>query len=278
MNRQGSALLTVLWMTVILSFVGMSLASTVRSEVESTRISAESEQGYFLARAGLDAALLRMMAPPNDPVQAEREMYFREYNFAFDTGSALVQYRPASALYNVNLASVPMLAALFVELGRRPDAAATLAREIGKYRKPPAPLPPRFINSIEDLLAVPGMTRELFYGGFSGGKRHPPLYEVLGVYATGEEVNVNYAHFELLSVLPGMDEARAAQLLAMRPIFKLDPGPRNRSLTVADAASFTLIAHGRGRGSDVERVVRAVYVKDQKHALGVRLVEWHDTD
>jgi hypothetical protein len=52
---------------------------------------------------------------------------------------------------------------------------------------------------------------------------------------------------------------------------------------LSDSAAFTLIAHGRAQvspqqRSDIERVIRAVYERDQKHAFGLRLVEWHDTN
>src|SRR5258708_35871738 len=93
MTQKGSALLAVLWMTVMLSFVAMALSSTVRSETESTRIRAQSEQSYFLARAGIDAAVLRMMSPNPDPKQAEIEQFFREYNFQFATGSVRSEER-----------------------------------------------------------------------------------------------------------------------------------------------------------------------------------------
>jgi len=222
---RGSALLAVLWMTVILSFVGMALAANVRSEVESTRLLAESEQGYFLARAGIEAALLRMTTPPADPRQAQEETYFRQYDFQFATGTAHVEYFPASALYNVNLASPQMLEALFVELGLANEAARALAGQIETYRHPNRQNEARDLASLDELLTLPAMTPELFYGSFIAGRRRPPLYEVLGVFGTATSVNVNYAHPELMAVLPGMTESAAEQLVAMRPLHQLVHSP-----------------------------------------------------
>ena len=271
MKTKGSALLAVLWMTVILTFVGITLASTVRSEVASTQMLAQGEQGYFLARAGIEAALLQMTLP-------EADTYYREYNFQFETGSVRVEYRPASALYNVNLASVPLLRALFARLGLSEFEAETLARQIEAYRKPPAPMPPHAIESLEELLQLPAMTPGLFYGEFQGGKPRPALYEVLGVYGSSESVNVNYARPELLALMPGMTDSSAADLVAMRPLRKLDPAAFQRRLSLDDAAAFTLIAHGRAKDADVERTIRAEYARDDKTLLNVRLMVWHDTN
>jgi general secretion pathway protein K len=280
-SNRGSALLAVLWMTVILGFVGMALAANVRSEVESTRLLAESEQGYFLARAGMEAALLRMTTPPEDPRQAAEENNFRQYDFQFATGTAHVQYFPVSALYNVNQATPEMLEGLFVELGLSNSAARTLVDQVHAYRHPNRQKEEIYLQSVDELLTLPAMTSELFYGSFTAGRRRPPLYEVLGVYGTGENVNVNYAHAELMAVLPGMNESLAQQLVTMRPIRELDPRKMPPCLTLSDGVIFSLIAHGRAQvspqqRSDIERVVRAVYLRDSKRQLGVRLLEWHD--
>ncbi len=281
---RGSALLAVLWMTVILSFVGMALAANVRSEVESTRLLAESEQGYFLARAGIEAAVLRMATPATDPKQAEEETYFRQYDFQFATGTAHVEYFPASAMYNVNLATPQMLHALFVELGLADNAADTLVEQFQAYRHSNRQKEARDLASLDELLALPAMPPELFYGSFAAGRRRPSLYEVLGVFGTSTTININYAHPELLAVLPGMTESRADQLVAMRPIREFDSRRMPANLTVSgETEAFSLIAHGRAQVaphqmSDIERVVRAVYVRDQKKDLGIRLIEWHDTN
>ncbi len=270
-RTRGSALLAVLWMTVILSFIGASLASSVRSEVASTQTMAQSEQGYFLARSGIEASLLKMM------VLDEESFYYREYNFQLATGTVRVEYRPASAVYNVNLAGVPMLEALLVELGQHPADAQELAREIELYRHPQRGVD-RNIESMEELLLLPGMTETLYYGGFVNGRRRPALYDVLGAFAAGDWVNVNYARLELLAVLPGMNETSAANLIAQRPIRKLDPSAVAQRLSLDDSRSFTLIAYGRPKDADFDRIVRAEYVRDQQRPLGVRMVAWHETN
>jgi type II secretory pathway component PulK len=280
---RGSALLAVLWMTVILTFVGMALAANVRSEVESARLLAESEQGYFLARAGIEAALLRMTIPPADPVQAQEENDFRQYDFQFSTGTARVEYRPASAMYNVNRATPAMLGALFMQLGLSDTAARALVDQLNDYRHPNHQKEARDLESLDELRMLPGVTPELFYGSFTAGRRRPPLYEVLGVYGSGDSVNVNYAHVDLLAVLPGMTQSLAEQLVAMRPIHQLDPRRMPPSTSLVDSQEFSLIAHGRAlvapqQSSDIERVIRAVYVRDEKADLGARLIEWHDTN
>jgi type II secretory pathway component PulK len=271
MNQKGSALLAVLWMTVILSFIGATLASTVRSEVASTQMLVRGEQGYFLARAGIEASLLQMLRP-------SLEDFRGVYNFQFETGSVIVEYRPASALYNVNVAPVPMLAALFDQLGLSSVEADALARQIELYRHPPDPIPSRAIVSLEELLSLPLMTSNLFYGGFREGKVRPALFEVLGAFGSGDTVNVNYARPELLAVMPGMNPTLATDIIAARPIRKLEPVAEAWHLSLSDSQAFTLIAHGRAKDADFDRIIRADYVRDQKRPLNVRLIAWHDTN
>lgn len=270
-NCKGSALLAVLWMTVILSFIGVTLASTVRSEVAATQTLSQGEQGYFLSRAGIEAALLRMT------LEHGGEAY-RDYNFAFATGSVHVEYLPASAKYDVNSASVPLLQALFERLGQTAADAETLARQIKDYRQPPRPLPSRTIVSLEELLALPAMTTSLYYGDFQGGKRRPALYELLGTYGSSDSVNVNYVRPELLALMPGMNDASVAQMIALRPLRSLAPSAYQRKLNLDDSIAFTLIAHGRAKDAEFDRTVRAEYMRDQKRPLGVRLMAWHDTN
>ncbi|GEM_PF-4031851 len=281
-RQKGSALLSVLWITVVLGFVGMALAANVRSEVESTRLLAESEQGYFLARAGIEAGLLRLTTPPADPRQAEAEMTFRAYDFQFQTGAVHIDYVPASALYNVNVAPPGMLFALLQELGAPDAQARAIVEQLNQYRHPNKQRDAAALESIDELLTLPAMTPELFYGSFVAGRRRPGVEDVLGVYGAGETVNVNYAHMELLAVLPGMSEAWARQFVALRPFRQLDARKTPPSVSLGDSNAFALIAHGRanigGVPSDIERAIRADYVRDQKSPRGLRLINWHEVN
>ncbi len=51
-NRQGSALLMVLWLTAALAAIGLTVASTVRGETERTETSVDDARSWFEARGG----------------------------------------------------------------------------------------------------------------------------------------------------------------------------------------------------------------------------------
>jgi len=142
------------------------------------------------------------------------------------------------------------------------------------------------IQSLDELMVLAAMTGDIYYGGFRAGRRRPPLYELLGCFGSSEAVNANYARFELLAALPDMNEAIAADIVANRPTNAIDQHrPGAGSLMLGDyTQAFTLVAHGRageggsalGNDGDVERVIRAVYVRDEKRPMRIRMTEWHE--
>ncbi len=277
-RQRGAALLAVLWMTVALGFIAMALAGTVRTEVESARTLADSERGYFLARGALDAARLALASPlpPGTPIR-------RELAFEFETGSAVVEIQPESAKWDVRTAPVEVLAPLFQKLGLGSREASELALAIEERRGTGQP-----IRSLDDLMPLRHMTLDLFYGAFVNGRR-PPLRDLLTFRSSiAGLVDVNFAHPFLLAALPGMSEERVARLVetrarkpfdSMAAVAELLPGADAetlRYLTIADAKAVTLIARGRAKGSDFERIVRLTYVVAPRTQMGYQIVDWAD--
>src|SRR6266481_9427150 len=66
---RGSALLAVLWLSLALSTIAFSLASTVHGETERTSTAVDGLRSYYLATGAIERAILYMqwgkVAPPS---------------------------------------------------------------------------------------------------------------------------------------------------------------------------------------------------------------------
>lgn len=184
--RRGGALLAVLWLVAALSAIALTIAATVRNEVELSTIHSEGVRAYFLARAGIERAALWVQwgagrsdaGPP--PYYFQRGM--RSIAFPFPSGEVVVDVIPEAAKLNINQVRPEELAALLVALGTTPLEAQQLAMAIDHWRQPArnvSPLDAFYLNrqpsfparhssleNVEELLLVQGMTPELFYGTF----------------------------------------------------------------------------------------------------------------
>ena len=181
-----------------------------------------------------------------------------------------------------------LLARLFFNLGLPEAPARDLAVAV---RASADKLP---FHSLEELLAVPGMTPEIYYGGFRSGARRPGLDEVLTVRTRRAAVDVNYAPAEVLASLPGMDLPAATAVVAARarrpfrnieelagvaavlrspealPFVTLGGTPGVAGLPL------TLRAYGRAAGAGLERAVTALVELDPKEPAKMRVLEWKE--
>src|SRR5436190_14268979 len=66
---RGSALLAVLWLSLALSAIAFSLATTVQGETERTSTAVDGLRAYYLATGAIERAILYMqwgkVAPPS---------------------------------------------------------------------------------------------------------------------------------------------------------------------------------------------------------------------
>src|SRR5215469_1870588 len=59
-SQNGSALLAVLWLSLALSAIAFSLATTVQGETERTSTAVEGIRSYYLATGAIERAILYM--------------------------------------------------------------------------------------------------------------------------------------------------------------------------------------------------------------------------
>jgi hypothetical protein len=207
-KRRGSALLAVLWLSLALSAIAFSLATTVRGETERTSTAVDGIRSYYLATGAIERAILYM--------QWGKEFYSAGtpvLRMSFPTGEAEVEVIPETAKYNINRSKPEDLLNLMASLGTRADQAQEVVNAIVDWRSPGdisaldqyyLSLVPSFrarhasFEEIEELLVLKGMTTDLYYGTYdrdAGGRlfRRGGLNECVSVYGATDRFDANTA-------------------------------------------------------------------------------------
>src|SRR5580704_14898089 len=227
--RQGSALLTVMWLSAALAAIGLSLAGTVRGETERTSTSLDGLRSYYLASGAIERASLELLwfvLSPDQPRLFPKGS--TAVNYTFDSGVAHVEFLPEAGKLDVNRIPVEQLNRLLVALGTDPQRAAEITMNIAAWRQTGPgngglavaidPLASSFqtphasFQGIEEMLAVKGVTPEIFFGTYvpvpdyaaAGAARlqaRPGLVDCLSVFGSTTTVDVNTAQPAVLAAI-----------------------------------------------------------------------------
>lgn len=299
--------------------IAFALSRGVRSEVDRASLNVDSTKAYFLAQGAIEATM-RRIARPVDPENPERnfEVGLRFLHFEFPTGTVEVEITGESGKLDVNSAPADALALAFDAAGIEPARAVGLAAGIVDYRErlrqglvsygltldelqaqtgtsvDESSFRSRVasIQELEELLNVPGMTPELYYGGYretADGEleRVSGLRELLTVRGSGV-VDVRYAPAPLL-LAGGLPQSAIEQIQEIRRLRPLTPddaaalgldnlnGPVRLGLG-GGAAAYTLTATATLNGNRAKRSVAALV--EQAQVAGpdpIRVVRWYDS-
>ncbi len=308
-SQRGGILLLVLWLTAALSFVALALALSVRTELAATQYRLEAEQGRFLARGALEQAIYALKFPglrdaKNKPLYEPGQ---RHMDFSYTTGTARVTVMSESGKLNVNTTPVERLQLLLEVAGADESAAKEIAEAIADWRTPAASsvdssldlfyaglTPPyraahRPFERLEELLLVKGITPELFYGWMErdgSGRliRRGGLNRLLTTYGNYGQVNVNYAPYEVLRSVPGMDAEQARALVAGRrekPYRSMAELPLSLPLEALPYLAlfessdlYTLTVTGRPQGGAARASASAILRRERTGLM--RLLVWQE--
>jgi general secretion pathway protein K len=301
-NRRGSALLTVLWLTAALSAIGLAVANNVRGETERAATNVDDAKSYFLARGGLERAALHLTWG--------KPFYFPgmpAVDLDFPAGHVRVEVIPEASKLNINGARPEELMRLLMALGQTEDRAAALTSAIVDWRTPdplhnspfdafyaaqtPSFLPPHssFMGN-EELLLLRGMTPDLYYGS-SLDRQHAGLRDCVSVWGAGSfDVNtVQPATMQAIGI-SARDAAAIVKLRASAPILTYQQlaeiaqavGPAGRQLAIGGGTIYTLRATGQlkqpdGKLSDMRRTVAALMKFSSPNTVsGFEVLRWYD--
>jgi len=313
-RKRGSALLTVLWISAALSAIAFSLANTVRGETDRVSTDLDSLRAYYLAVGAVERATVETLWAnwyPDRPRIPRGPGWF-DYNFP--TGTARVEMIPETAKLDLNSVGEDRLGRLLAAMGVPPERAQAIIRGILARRMgtsvlspfstgPSFSVPPASFQEIEELLSVPGVTPEVFYGTYvpvlEGAQEGQPrlvrrsgLFDCLSLYGSKGAVDANTADPAVLAAI-GMPPEGIRALVEARSRIRIDTrtlGPIAPLLGAGMAmlrfdgnTMYTIRATARvrlpnGQLSDVRRSV-AVRVKYMPKGFDtwIDILRWYDT-
>ena len=314
-SKRGGVLLAVLWLSAALAAIAFSLANTVRGETERASTAVDGLRSYYLATAALQRGILYMDWGRRNPSNPRFKPPGTFYAFQFPTGQAVVEIIPETAKFNLNSSRPEDLFRLLLNLGAEPGRAQTIVAAIVEWRggagnspfgglsravlRPMGPQHTHFVE-VEELLAVRGMTPDIFYGTWE----HAPegaaqrLYQRMGlrdcvsIFGATDQFDVNTAAPAVLATLGVPPETvialvqhrrtRAFLTQADLAPFAQSAGPGYARLRIGGNSIFTLRAtsHLRlpnGQLSDLRRTVAAqVKMMPVGYAATYNILRWYD--
>jgi general secretion pathway protein K len=311
----GVALLAVMSAVSVMLLVALAFSGSVQIETRAAIYRKEATQAYALAVGGVQAAILEIAYPPAEDQKDKPRLWRKGQRLVrvpYARGEALVQIVSETGKLNLNVAKREQLARLFGARGMETTAAAHLAAAIDHWRSPAGsgdeefkalddyyrdagyrPAHERF-GSLEEVLRVRGMSRDIFYGTaeFSRKKRIQYNYGVgqdLTVYSRSPQVNVNYASEAVLLSVPGVTEELAGPIVQERskkPFTSLDDMAQRLGISVPDEAlpflgtddreTYSIVSVGALIGSRVRRTIKAVVQVTAQGTARHRIIAWYD--
>ena len=310
-RQQGMILIALLWVLVALSLLALNLSSTVRSEVNVTLASGESEKAYFYARGGLETALYRMIHPEKDPEKQKRLFSYRDgmnhFSISNEESRCHVAIQDEAGRVDVNFANQPLLKRLMLNIGVEERQADLLAESIVGWREPDKSSRsggderalrgndsrPHLFSSVEELLLIPGVSREILYGNVQRNKDgnatlQRGLADFVTVYSEKAQINLNYAEPEVIAALPGVARDAAEAIVRERAeeslssgrvaqqIASLIPGEAASLITTEPSKVYSLVATGFLKNSKLRTSIRVVVKLDGNLKWGHSKLIWYD--
>ena len=120
----------MLWLSIALSAMAFTLARTVRTEFDRAALHVESTRAYFLARGGIERALLRLRHPSGNTSMTGYRPGQRWMRFSFPMGEVEVEIIGESGKLNLNNASARALARVMTASGLGDAFASITAARI----------------------------------------------------------------------------------------------------------------------------------------------------
>jgi general secretion pathway protein K len=182
-STRGAALILVLWLVASLSLVVMASARGIRQQTQRAALDLERLRAESVLDAALQLTAQRMVFEKASAALAAQTLQYRVQRLPMGGAEVWVETTPSGGLVDVNVASEPLLLALFQKVGAlSPGEAAILASrvrdfidpddlpggvggaEAAQYRAAGWPSLPRngAVDDLSELRSVLGMTPELY--------------------------------------------------------------------------------------------------------------------
>lgn len=288
MNNRGIVLVLVLWILTIMMVIALSVSYVARTDLSGTILYVRDLQNRYYALAGLERAKAELLYRQyflNDETADVWRVDGTEYEFELGNGNVVVKITSEIGKIDINHAHETLLKNLLINQGLNEEQAEALVDAIIDFRDPdnvPRPKgaeeeyysslerPYKVKNSnyesLDELLYVKGMTRELLYGD----QDKKGLIDLLTIYSGHRNVSIKYAPKEVLKAVPGLSDEMVEAILQRRKEKQIR-GPHDiqdiigeglanltQYLNFGDSQIFTVVSEGR---SSQDRKAKAYAIK-----------------
>jgi general secretion pathway protein K len=300
-DKSGAvALILVVWIMVILIAIVTQFSYSMRTEIRITQNFKEEEESYQLALAGIEYAMAEIRA-----VEAMQEAFVNAEGILIFNKDVMEPVRTRNlgrgsfeyiitdedGKLDINAATLKQLNDIFIESGVDPDEAAGIADSIFDWRDPnelhmlngaeedyyrdldePYSCKDGPFDSIEELLLVKGMTKEILYGSIEDEeeeeeKAYSGVVGLLTVNGSGK-INVNTAPRAVIEAVIGIESAD--NIILQREVGPVSLIPKNGKQA---SEFFTIISKGTNADGTIKRTVKAV-VHNRSNKM--ETVYWND--
>jgi len=253
--EKGAVLLLVLWLIVAMSLLGLSFSRSIRVEVTAARNVVDQKVGYYLARAGIEYAVFRILQTQSafsltrqrqeqGLDQEVPDVLAGETSIQLPNGSADVEVIEETGKINLNAplgeTYSNMIYNLLIMVGMDPVEADSITDSIIDWRDEDDFTSPNgaesdyyqglekpylakngFFDVSDELLLVQGITPEIYYGRkgtTEDGQRieYFGLQKYFTTFIRTNTINVNSAPLPVLASLPYLDADMATQIYNLR--------------------------------------------------------------
>lgn len=325
-RAKGVALIMVLWVIAILSVVALEFSFGMRTEANMARHFKDEIYLYGLAEAGLYRTVLELIYKHHpilqqkrramkEGVPPEKEEWItdgRPYLLRFSQGRCEVRVMAEDGKININLVSESLLRKIIGNMGLEDEARDEVISSIMDWRDPDdfyrlngaendyyRSLPDPYdckngnLDSIEELLLIKGVTRELFYGKIKkedGGRERVGLKDLFSVYSFGEQIDLNSASFLVMRMALGIPEEMARLIVKAREEKRFESqqdlvqrvpeiaplvGEIGRQILYQPRSPYyTIEAKAKGEEGDSIRGLKAIVKIDTRQNKGYKIIQW----
>jgi general secretion pathway protein K len=282
----GVALILVVWVVVVLTAIVGEFAFTMRTELNIARNFKEEEEAYQLALAGIEKAKLELLS-----INRAEVMYFDEEGMLMfgvneeeekpsrkaEIGKGSFEYKitDEDGKVNINIATDGQLKALFLDSGIDVTDVDIIVDSIYDWKDDndlhrlngaeedyyksldnPYSCKDGPFSTVEELLLVKGITKEILYGSKDKEKDDEEYYSGVAQYLTvhgSNLININTALEPVLDTV--LDPTKAQNVIIMR-----ETGPIYKAVGKSKISSeyFTILSTGKNMDGSVKRRVKSV--------------------
>lgn len=239
MNSKGVALIIVIWVIAFLSILAVEFCFGTRTDLNMIKNLKEEIELYYSAQGGIQWAIAQFIYKHDQRIKELRKAILIEeegkdlkkewmgdgriYKIPLENGECEVKVMAEDGKININMVSETVLRKIIGNLGLEeslrdgivdsildwidPDDFYRLNGAENDYYqslKEPYPCKNGPLDSIEELLLIKGINKDLFFG--SKSTEGIGLKDIFSVYAMGEMFNINHATPVVLKTILGLPE------------------------------------------------------------------------